>query len=73
MLTCPADPCASPSLLRATDTISNSVRVVKVYKQASATNITYPEAVRAILAADGIKVRESAGETGEGARDTRDP
>ena len=37
------------------DTISNSVRVVKVYKQASAHSITYAHAVREILKVDGFR------------------
>ena len=37
------------------DTCSNSVRVVKTTKQASLTNVTYPEVVRAIVAKDGVR------------------
>ncbi|TFJ84723.1 hypothetical protein NSK_003755 [Nannochloropsis salina CCMP1776] len=36
------------------DTVSNSVRVVKVYKQANSEHIAYPDAVRRIIAADGL-------------------
>ena len=36
------------------DTISNSVRVVKVYKQANTTSISYPNAVKAIVEKDGV-------------------
>lgn len=36
------------------DTVSNSVRVVKVYKQANAEHITYPDAVKRIIAEDGL-------------------
>jgi hypothetical protein len=37
------------------DTCSNSIRVVKVYKQSSPNAISYPQAVRDVIAADGIK------------------
>ncbi|KXS21371.1 mitochondrial carrier [Gonapodya prolifera JEL478] len=37
----------------ASDTLSNSIRVIKTYKQASAEQITYPNAVRAVVAKDG--------------------
>ncbi|CAM9223623.1 unnamed protein product, partial [Ectocarpus fasciculatus] len=36
------------------DTCSNSIRVVKVYKQASKVAISYPEVVRTIVAEDGV-------------------
>eukprot|EP01038_Epipyxis_sp_PR26KG_P010415 gene10415-13991_t len=36
------------------DTCSNSIRVVKVYKQASTEAITYPEVVRRVIKEDGI-------------------
>jgi len=36
------------------DTCSNSIRVVKVYKQASETYISYPDAVRSVIAKDGL-------------------
>ncbi len=36
------------------DCLSNSVRVVKVYKQANTEQITYQEAVKRIVAEDGI-------------------
>ena len=36
------------------DCVSNSVRVVKVYKQANTEAITYPEAVKRIIAEDGV-------------------
>ncbi|GMI09547.1 hypothetical protein TrVE_jg10403 [Triparma verrucosa] len=36
------------------DTCSNSIRVIKVYKQSSETAVTYPNAVRAIIAKDGV-------------------
>mmetsp|Transcript_13648 Transcript_13648/g.20622 ORF Transcript_13648/g.20622 Transcript_13648/m.20622 type:complete len:290 (-) Transcript_13648:510-1379(-) len=36
------------------DTCSNSIRVVKVYKQSYATPISYPEAIRSVLAESGI-------------------
>lgn len=36
------------------DIISNSVRVVKVYKQANKEGITYPDAVRRIIQEDGM-------------------
>jgi hypothetical protein len=39
----------------ASDTISNSLRVVKTYRQVNATRIGYTEAARAVIAADGIK------------------
>eukprot|EP00042_Codosiga_hollandica_P056791 m.826905 g.826905 ORF g.826905 m.826905 type:complete len:148 (-) comp59424_c0_seq2:61-504(-) len=37
------------------DTTANSIRVIKVAKQASKTNISYVTAVREIVAADGVK------------------
>lgn len=37
------------------DTCSNSIRVVKVYKQAAPTPITYPEAVKSVIAESGVK------------------
>ena len=36
------------------DTCSNSIRVVKVYKQANKEQISYPETVRRILKEDGV-------------------
>ena len=36
------------------DTCSNSIRVVKVYKQASTTYISYPDAVKSVIATDGV-------------------
>lgn len=36
------------------DTTSNSIRVVKVYKQSAKDQISYPEIVRKIVATDGI-------------------
>jgi hypothetical protein len=36
------------------DTCSNSIRVIKVYKQANTTNVTYPQAVREVIAKDGL-------------------
>jgi hypothetical protein len=36
------------------DTCSNSIRVIKVYKQASTEPVTYPEAVRRVIAEDGV-------------------
>lgn len=36
------------------DTCSNSIRVVKVYKQASPTSISYPEAVKSVIAESGV-------------------
>jgi len=37
------------------DTCSNSIRVVKVYKQASPELITYPEAVRSVIKESGVQ------------------
>lgn len=36
------------------DTISNSIRVIKVYKQANTEAITYPEALKRVIAEDGV-------------------
>ena len=36
------------------DTCSNSIRVVKVYKQANSEAISYPEAVRRVIKEDGL-------------------
>lgn len=36
------------------DTTSNSIRVVKTYRQTHAENISYPRAVRDVIAADGL-------------------
>ena len=36
------------------DTCSNSIRVIKVYKQASVEFISYPNAARAVIATDGV-------------------
>ena len=36
------------------DTASNSIRVVKVYKQANTESISYPEAVRRVIKEDGL-------------------
>jgi hypothetical protein len=36
------------------DTCSNSIRVVKVYKQANTEAITYPEAIRRVIKEDGV-------------------
>lgn len=36
------------------DTCSNSIRVVKVYKQAAPTPISYPEAVRSVIQESGL-------------------
>lgn len=36
------------------DTCSNSVRVIKVYKQSNQEAITYPEALRRVIKEDGI-------------------
>jgi hypothetical protein len=36
------------------DTCSNSIRVVKVYKQANENPITYPDALRRVIAEDGV-------------------
>lgn len=36
------------------DTCSNSIRVVKVYKQAHTEGVTYPQAVKEVIAADGL-------------------
>ena len=37
------------------DTCSNSIRVVKVYKQSSEVAISYPEAVQAVIKESGLK------------------
>ncbi|KAF8836107.1 mitochondrial carrier [Paxillus ammoniavirescens] len=39
----------------ASDSISNSLRVLKTYRQVNATRIGYMDAARAIIAADGVK------------------
>jgi hypothetical protein len=36
------------------DTCSNSIRVVKVYKQANENPVTYPEALKRVIAEDGL-------------------
>jgi hypothetical protein len=36
------------------DTVSNSIRVIKVYKQANTEAISYPEALRRVIAEDGV-------------------
>ncbi len=36
------------------DTLSNSIRVVKVYRQASKETISYPEVVKRVIAEDGV-------------------
>lgn len=36
------------------DTCSNSIRVIKVYKQANEEAITYPQALKRVLAEDGV-------------------
>jgi hypothetical protein len=36
------------------DTLSNSIRVIKVYKQANEEAITYPQALKRVLAEDGV-------------------
>lgn len=36
------------------DTCSNSIRVVKVYKQSNFENVSYPEAVRRVIKEDGL-------------------
>lgn len=36
------------------DTFSNSIRVIKVYKQANTEAITYPVALKRVLAEDGV-------------------
>ena len=37
------------------DTVSNSVRVVKTYRQTSTEMVSYPQAVKNIIASDGLK------------------
>ncbi|KAG6333476.1 hypothetical protein ID866_5613 [Astraeus odoratus] len=39
----------------ASDTISNSLRVLKTYRQVNATRISYTDAARAVIAADGVR------------------
>lgn len=39
----------------ASDTVSNSLRVVKTYRQVNATRISYEAAARAVIAVDGFK------------------
>ncbi|KAI9566573.1 mitochondrial carrier domain-containing protein [Boletus coccyginus] len=39
----------------ASDSISNSLRVVKTYRQVNATRVGYMDAARAVIAADGVK------------------
>jgi hypothetical protein len=36
------------------DTFSNSIRVIKVYKQANTESISYPEALRRVIKEDGL-------------------
>lgn len=36
------------------DTLSNSIRVVKVYKQSNTETISYPTAVKRVIAEDGV-------------------
>jgi len=36
------------------DTFSNSIRVIKVYRQANTETVTYPEALRRVIKEDGI-------------------
>ena len=36
------------------DTLSNSIRVVKVYKQSNVETIGYPEAIKRVIAEDGV-------------------
>ena len=36
------------------DTCSNSIRVIKVYKQANTEHVSYPEALRRVIKEDGI-------------------
>jgi Mitochondrial carrier protein len=36
------------------DTFSNSIRVIKVYKQANTENVSYPEALRRVIKEDGL-------------------
>jgi hypothetical protein len=35
------------------DTISNSIRVIKTYRQANETKISYPAAIKEVVAKDG--------------------
>lgn len=37
------------------DTVSNSLRVVKTYRQVNETRISYSAAARAVIATDGLK------------------
>ena len=37
------------------DTCSNSIRVVKVYKQSYPTQISYPQVVRAVIQESGLR------------------
>ena len=37
------------------DTCSNSIRVIKVYKQSATTPVSYPQAVRDVIKKDGVK------------------
>ena len=37
------------------DTVSNSLRVVKTYRQVNETRVGYREAARAVIAVDGLK------------------
>lgn len=39
----------------ASDTVSNSLRVVKTYRQVNATRIGYTESARAVIASDGLR------------------
>ena len=36
------------------DTCSNSIRVIKVYKQSNTEHVSYPEALRRVIKEDGI-------------------
>jgi hypothetical protein len=40
-------------LSRIADTCSNSIRVIKVYKQASTTSVSYLQAAKNVIASDG--------------------
>ena len=37
------------------DTCSNSVRVVKVYKQSHPENLSYPQVVKSVIAESGVQ------------------
>ena len=37
------------------DTVSNSLRVVKTYRQVNETRVGYVEAAKAVIAVDGVK------------------